>query len=528
MNTKHIKYSRLSFIFIVIILIFTFIIIKMITLVLNQDKKINNLYNNNKLNSRADIYDRNGILVATDLKTKSLYLHSNLARNSQFIAKTLPMIFSDISEKELLKKIVDNKKNKQQILLKRNLTPSQVEQVKKLEIAGLIFEEDLIRIYPQKSIVSHYVGYTDSDRNGLAGIEMQYNKQLLSNKPVYLSLDIRVQDILHNELIKAKEQFKAKNVGGLILNVNTGEILALSSLPSFDPNLQSEANPEQRFNMITGGVYELGSVMKLFTNALALEKKLVNLNTTFSVKEPIKYGRFTIKDHDFHQEILDVNQIFAYSSNIGTIKIAEKFGPKAQQEFLTKLGFLNKIIADFPGLGKPLYPKNWREINMFTISYGHGLATTPLHFAIAASAMVNGGNLLTPIFIKNQYKLNKSQVISQETNENLKKMLRNVVENGTGKFANVEGYEVGGKTGTADRAENGIYNEKQTLASFVSIFPISKPQYLVYILFDRPNNIYNTAGMIAAPIAGKIIKNIAPILEVMPISNHKSNDKKHD
>jgi cell division protein FtsI (penicillin-binding protein 3) len=165
---------------------------------------------------------------------------------------------------------------------------------------------------------------------------------------------------------------------------------------------------------------------------------------------------------------------------------------------------------------------------MFTISYGHGLATTPLHFAIAASAMVNGGNLLTPIFIKNQYKLNKSQVISQETNENLKKMLRNVVENGTGKFANVEGYEVGGKTGTADRAENGIYNEKQTLASFVSIFPISKPQYLVYILFDRPNNIYNTAGMIAAPIAGKIIKNIAPILEVMPISNHKSNDKKHD
>ena len=224
----------------------------MITLVLNQDKKINNLYNNNKLNSRADIYDRNGILVATDLKTKSLYLHSNLARNSQFIAKTLPMIFSDISEKELLKKIVDNKKNKQQILLKRNLTPSQVEQVKKLEIAGLIFEEDLIRIYPQKSIVSHYVGYTDSDRNGLAGIEMQYNKQLLSNKPVYLSLDIRVQDILHNELIKAKEQFKAKNVGGLILNVNTGEILALSSLPSFDPNLQSEANPEQRFNMITG------------------------------------------------------------------------------------------------------------------------------------------------------------------------------------------------------------------------------------------------------------------------------------
>jgi cell division protein FtsI (penicillin-binding protein 3) len=526
MNTKNIKYSRLSFIFIVIILIFIFIIFKMITLVLNQDKKINHLYNNNKLNSRADIYDRNGILVATDLKTKSLYLNSNLARNSQFIAKTLPIIFNDISEKELLKKIVEN--NKQQILIKRNLTPSQVEKVKKLEIAGLIFEEDLIRIYPQKSIVSHYVGYTDSDRNGLAGIEMQYNKQLLNNKPVYLSLDIRVQDILHNELIKAKEQFKAKNVGGLILNVNTGEILALSSLPSFDPNLQSEANPEQRFNMITGGVYELGSVMKLFTNALALEKKLINLKTTFSVKEPIKYGRFTIKDHDFHQEILDVNQIFAYSSNIGTIKIAEKFGPKAQQEFFTKLGFLNKITADFPGLGRPLYPKHWRDINMFTISYGHGLATTPLHFAIAASAMINGGNLLSPIFIKNQYKLNESKVISQETTENLKKMLRNVVENGTGKFANVDGYEVGGKTGTADRAENGSYNEKQTLASFVGIFPISKPQYLVYILFDRPNNIYNTAGMIAAPIAGKIIKNIAPILEVMPISNNKSNDKKHE
>jgi cell division protein FtsI (penicillin-binding protein 3) len=487
----------------------------------NNDKKIYNLYSNNKLNSRADIYDRNGILVATDLKTKSLYLSSNLIRNPSFVAKTLPIIFNEISEKELLKKIVDNKKNKQQILIKRNLTPYQVEQVKKLEIAGLIFEEDLIRIYPQKSIVSHYVGYTDSDRNGLAGIEMQHNKQLLNNKPLYLSLDVRVQDILHDELTKAKQQFKAKNVGGLILNVNTGEILALSSLPSFDPNLQSEANLEQRFNMITSGVYELGSVMKIFTNALALEKKLINLNTTFSVKEPIKYGRFTIKDHDFHQEILDVNQIFSYSSNIGTIKIAEKFGPKAQQEFLTKLGFLTKITADFPGLGKPLYPKNWREINLFTISYGHGLATTPLHFAMATSAMVNGGFLLSPTFIKNQYKLTTEKIISLETVNNIKKMLRNAVENGTGKFANVEGYEVGGKTGTADRAENGSYNERQTLASFVGIFPISQPQYLLYILFDRPNNIFNTAGMVAAPIAGKIIKNIAPILDVKPIFKNK-------
>lgn len=518
MNNSQIPYFRLGFVFIAIILIFVFIIIKMVALGFgSHDKKINTLYNNNKLNSRADIYDKNGILVATDLKTKSLYLSSNLIRNPNFVAKTLPIIFNEISEKELLRKIVDNKKNKQQILIKRNLTPSQVEQVKKLEIAGLIFEEDLIRIYPQKSIVSHYVGYTDSDRKGLSGIEMQYNKQLLNNQPVYLSLDIRVQDILHDELTKAKQQFKAKNVGGLILNVNTGEILALSSLPSFDPNLQSEANSEQRFNMITNGVYELGSVMKLFTNALALEKKLINLNTTFSVKQPIKYGRFTIKDHDFHQEILDVQQIFAYSSNIGTIKIAEKFGVKAQQEFLTKLGFLQKITANFPGLGRPLYPKNWREINLFTIAYGHGLAATPLHFAMAASAMVNGGFLLSPTFIKNQYKLTNEKVISPETGENIKKMLRNVVENGTGKFANVEGYEVGGKTGTADKAENGSYNERQTLASFVGIFPISKPQYLVYILFDRPNNIFNTAGMVATPIAGKIIKNIAPILEVKPI-----------
>jgi cell division protein FtsI (penicillin-binding protein 3) len=402
----------------------------------------------------------------------------------------------------------------------------QVEQVKNLQIAGLIFEEDLIRIYPQKSIISHYIGYTDSDRNGLAGIEMQYNKQLLNNQPVHLALDIRIQDILHDELIKAQQQFKAKNVGGVIVNVNTGEVIALSSLPAFDPNLQSDATAEQRFNMITSGVYELGSVMKIFTNALAFERKLVNLNTTFAVKEPIKYGRFSIKDHDFHQEILDVNQIFAYSSNIGTIKIAEKFGAKAQKEFLEKLGFLQKINADFPGLGRPLYPKIWRDINLFTISYGHGLAATPMHFAMAASAMINGGFLLNPVFLKNSHSLTKEKVINEETGEILKKMLRNVVENGTGKFANVDGYQVGGKTGTADRAENGSYNERQTLASFVGIFPINKPQYLLYILFDRPNNIFNTAGMVAAPVAGKIIKNIAPILEIKPEKvSPKATDK---
>lgn len=511
------KKSRLVFIYFCIIAIFLLIILRMIFIVVMGDKiKISGIYDLHKTSKRANIFDRNGILVATDLKTKSLYVSSVLVKDEQMIARQLSQIFPDLSFHEVLKKISEGKRSKQWILIRRNLTPMQVAQVQNLQTAGLIFEDDRIRVYPQKSIASHYVGYVDLDRKGLAGIEMQYDRALINGEDLQLAMDVRVQDILHDELQNALSEFHAKAAAGVVMDVNNGEILALSSMPEFDPNLQSGADADQRFNRVTNGVYELGSVMKILTNSLAFEKDLVKMDDVYNVRDPVKYGRFTIRDDHQIKDEMSVGEIFAYSSNIGTVKIADKIGVENQKDFLAKMGLLKKIEVDFPGLGRPIYPKIWREINLYTISYGHGIAITPLHLASATSAIVNGGILYRPSFLKIENQPDGKRVVKESTSAIMRLMLQKVVEEGTGKNANIEGYEIGGKTGTAERAESGSYNEKQTMASFVAVFPISRPRYLVYIIFDRPNYMFNTGGMVAAPVAGRIVKNIAPLLGVRP------------
>ncbi len=490
----------------------------MIFLVASGDKvKIRFIYDANKINRRGDIVDRNDVLVATDLKTKSLYVSSVLVKDASDMAKGLAGIFSDLTYNEVLKKIIAGKKGKDWILIRRNVTPSQAEQVQNLKKAGLIFEEDSIRVYPQRSIFSHLVGYVDLDRKGLSGIEMQHNKQLIKDEEkLQLAGDIRIQDILENELQNGLIEFKAKAASGIIIDVNTGEILAISSLPSFDPNLQHEASQNERFNRITNGVYELGSIFKIFTNAAAFEHNLVKMTDSYNVADPIKYGRFTITDdHPFKGE-MTVEEIFSHSSNIGTVQIAQKIGIENQKDFLKKLGFLNKVDAEFPGLGRPIYPKTWRDINLYTISYGHGIAITPLHIAMATAAVANGGILYKPSFLKLNDKPEGKRVMKESTSQLMRIMLRKVVTDGTGKKSDIEGYEVGGKTGTANKVEGKGYNEKQTIASFIAVFPISEPKYLVYVTFDQPNYSFNTGGMVAAPVAGRVIRNIAPILGVYP------------
>lgn len=518
MQNSDIKKSRLIFVYFCILAVFLVVILRLFFVVLTGDKvKVSGIYDEKGIAKRGDILDRNNTLVATDLQTKSLYVSTVLVKDPEAIAKKVSEIFSDLSYQEVLKKISDGKNSKQWILIKRNLSPAQSEIVQNLKIAGLLFEDDRIRVYPQKSIASHIIGYADLDRKGLAGIEMEYNKELgKKGTDLRLAMDVRVQDILNNELSNAVNEFHAKAAAGIVLNVNNGEILALSSLPEFDLNLQQEATLDQRFNRVTNGVYELGSVFKIFTNALAFEENIVKMNDKFNVHDPIKYGRFTIRDDHAVKDEMTVAEIFAYSSNIGTVQIAQKIGAEKQKDFLQKLGLLKKLNVKFPGLGHPIYPKNWREINLYTISYGHGIAITPLHIATATAAMVNGGILYDPSFLKLKAQPAGRRVIKESTSDMMRVLMRKVAVEGTGKFANADGYEVAGKTGTAERAEFGSYNERQTIASFVAAFPISKPKYLVYILFDRPNSTFNTGGMVAAPVAGRIIKNIAPILGVKP------------
>ena len=301
------------------------------------------------------------------------------------------------------------------------------------------------------------------------------------------------------------------------MDVNNGEIIALSSLPNFDPNKQYLAKNNQRFNRATYGVYEFGSIFKIFTSAIALEEKVVKIDDIYDVSEPIKYGKFTINDDHKVKDKMTVEEIFLYSSNIGTVQIAKKIGKRKQEKYMKKFGMLERIENDFPELGRPLYNGKWSEINSFTISYGHGIAVTPLHIASATSAIVNGGILYKPSFLKLQKNPSGTRVVSEETSQMMRELMRKTVMEGTGRNANIKGYEVGGKTGTAERAERGSYNKKKTIASFVSVFPMSNPQYLIFVSFDRPDYIFNTGGMVAAPVAGNIIKNIAPILDVEPM-----------
>lgn len=512
-----IQKSRLAFLYFAILVAFLVIIIRIFFIISFGDKaQVNKSYDLNHLGKRGNIIDRNGVLLATDLKTKSLYVSAILVKDKHKMSREIARIFPDLSYDEVLKKISRGLNKRDWILIRRNLTPNQVQDVRDIKMAGLIFEDDRIRVYPQKSIASHYVGYVDLDRKGLSGIERQYDKELSRGNNIEIALDVRLQDILHDELVEAIKYYKAKAALGVILDVNSGEVLALSSLPDFDLNLQAQATSDERFNRVINGVYEFGSVMKIFTNAIAFDNNLVKLDDVYNVSDPIKYGRFTIKDDHKYKDEMTVAEIFAQSSNIGTIKIAEKIGIEKQKEFFKESGFLKKLNADFPGLGKPIYPRIWREISLFTIAYGHGIAVTPLHLAMSAAAMVNGGVLLNPIFIKTDKKQSGQRIIKESTSEIMRFLMKKTTNDGTGKFANVEGYDVGGKTGTANRAESGSYNEKLTMASFVAAFPISKPKYLVYVVFDRPNFTFNTGGMVAAPVAGKIIKNIAPIIGVRP------------
>ncbi len=509
--------SRLVFIQTVIALLFIVIIGRMLHItIFNQDYSDFHRYKSSqgKEEKRGNILDRNGVILATDIATKALYVNPQLIKNRDKTAKLLSEMFSDLSYEQIIRKIIPNQK-RSWILIRRNLTPNQVLKVKNLHIAGLVFDTDKSRVYPHKSVASHIVGYSDVDRNGLAGIEITYDKTLKNGKNVNLTVDIRLQDIMVDELQKALEQNKAKSAGGVIFDVNNGEILALASLPNFDPNISAKIEANQRFNRIVNGVYELGSILKIFTNAIAFEENLLKESEIFNVKDPIKYGRFTISDDHRVKDKMNFEEIFIHSSNIGTVKIAEKFGAKKQKEFFKKIGLLDKINVDFEGLGKPIYPKRWREINLYTIAYGHGIAVTPLHIAMAVSAMVNGGNLINPTFTKRSM-IEKHKIITNNTSQNLRNLMRKAVTNGTGGKADIKGYEIAGKTGTAEKAELGSYNKTKTIASFVAVFPISKPKYLLYILFDKPDTQFNTGGMVAAPVAGKIIENIAPIVNLQP------------
>ncbi len=476
--------------------------------------------------SRADIVDRNGELLASNLTSASLFANPRMIDDAAGVAAKLAAVLPDIERSEVLARLSSDRSF---VWIKRHLTPKQQYQVNSLGLPGLAFQAEQRRVYPDGPLFAQVLGYTGIDNRGLAGIEKYFDDELsrraaAAAKPLQLALDVRVQHALKDELARAVRRFHAIGGAGLVLDARSGELLAMVSLPDFDPNQLDAEDEQARFNRATLGVYELGSVFKIFTAAMALDNGTVSLADGYDASQPIHVARYTIRDDHPKKRWLSVPEIFVYSSNIGAAKMALDVGGVEQKAFLDRLGLLRRPDLELPEVGLPLYPSRWRDINTMTIAFGHGIAVSPLQLVCAVAATVNGGVLVRPTLLKQERAAEPvgERVMSARTSTAMRRLMRLVVEQGTGKQAAAPGYLVGGKTGTAEKIGAAGYQRRKLVSSFVGAFPMNAPRYIVFALLDEPEGIketYNfaTAGWTSAPVVARVVTRIAPLLGIAPV-----------
>ena len=471
---------------------------------------------------RADIFDRNGILLATSLKTASLYADARVILDADDAAKKLARVLPGLDIEKTRAKLMSDRAF---IWIKRHLTPRQQHDVNRLGIPGLDFQREERRVYPSGPLVAHVIGHTDVDNRGLVGVERSFDRVLSRGaNPLRLSIDLRVQHAMHAELGAAMREFQAIGAAGIVMDVSNGEVLAMVSLPTFDPNNPMAIDEEARFNRATLGVYEMGSTFKIFNTAMALDTGRITMRSGYDATDPIRISRFVIRDFHAKRRWLSVPEIFMYSSNIGSVKMALDVGPAAQRDFLRRIGMLTPSPVELPEVGAPLVPGRWREINTMTISFGHGLSVSPMQLVSGVSSMVNGGLRHRPTILHTPKaaKPKGLRVVSSDTSEKIRRLMRLVVENGTGKNAAAQGMLVGGKTGTAEKVVGRRYKAKALMSSFVGAFPMTAPRYVVFAMIDEPTGNkktfgYATGGWVAAPVVGKVIARIGPMLGVAPL-----------
>jgi cell division protein FtsI (penicillin-binding protein 3) len=491
----------------------------------------------NMVASRPDILDRNGEILATDVRTVSLFAEPHKIVDPDEAVELLKTVLPNLDSKTVYKKLT-GKSHFQ--WLERQLTPKQQSEILALGIPGVGFRPAKRRFYPAGDTAAHLVGYVNIDNRGVAGMEKYLDNQGLADlrdlgmtstsalEPVRLSIDLRVQNIVHEEVLNGMQKYNAVAAGAVVLDAHTGEILGMASVPDFDPNNPAETIDRQAksdMNRMSGATFEMGSTFKSFTVAMALDDGRISMNSTFDTRRPLYIGGFTI--HDFHatRRILSVTDVFIHSSNIGAARMADAVGIDGHKEFLTRLGLLSRLKTELPEVATPSQPKVWKKINSMTIAFGHGVATTPLQTAVAGAALVNGGLLLNPTFLPRtaaEAEENAIAVLKPSTVEDMRQLFRaNVIEpSGSGKRAEVAGYWVGGKTGTAEKVIHGRYANDVRFNAFLSAFPIDNPRYIVLAFADEPKQALEhcgvTAGCNAAPIVGAIIKRAAPLLGVKP------------
>lgn len=472
---------------------------------------------------RAEILDRNGLLLATSLKMASVYADATLVDDPAGLAAALARILPGEKKADLQKKLSSGKKF---VWLRRDVTPRQEYAINALGSPALNFRAEDRRIYPLNRAAAHLIGYTDVDGAGIAGIEKAFDAELRAGgRPVTLTIDARVQHLMREELETAVRKFSAQGAVGMVMDVKTGEILAMVSLPDFDPHRPGASPDEGRFNRAALGVYEMGSTFKLFSTAAALETGRVHFSSTFDAAEPIRYGRFTISDYHAKNRVMSVPEIFMYSSNIGTARMAQVVGTEGLREFFRRAGFLDPAPLELPEKGAPLYPRPWSEVSTLTTSFGHGIAVTPVHLARAAAALVNGGTMPRPTLVRDLSAPPRApgeRLVSEETSRKIRELMALVVVGGTGGKAAAEGYDVGGKTGTAEKNTGGRYVRNRVMSSFLGVFPARAPRYVVLAIIDEPRPIretfgYVTGGWTAAPVVGAVVSRMAPLYGLAPL-----------
>ena len=487
--------------------------------------------------ARPDILDRNGEILATDVMSYSVFAEPRNIIDPDEATELLTAVFPDLDARRLRDRLSTNRGF---IWVRREISPRQRAEVHRLGIPGVGFLPEHKRVYPNGVAAAHVVGYANVDNEGIAGIEKWIDGQGLQDlegvgllksaadlAPVKLSIDLRVQHAMRDELLKAKEEFRAIAAAGLVLDVRTGEVVALVSLPDFDPNNPIDAQRDENINRINVGVYEMGSTLKALTVAMALDSGRFNINSTFDARAPLQFGRQRIRDFRGQNRILNVPEVFVHSSNIGTARMALQLGVDHHREFLRRTGQLERLRTELPENAAPLVPRRWGEINTATIAFGHGLAVAPLQAAMATAALVNGGYMIPPTFLKRseeEARRHATRVVSEETSEAMRFMMRLNAERGSAGNSSIAGFYVGGKTGSAQKVVNGRYVEGLLLTTFFAVAPADDPRYLFLTILDEPKATprthgFNTAGWNAAPTTGNIIKRTAHLLDIPPRFN---------
>ena len=487
-----------------------------------------------QLASRPDILDRNGEILATDIKTASLYAEPRKIVDPDETIEMLSTVLPDLDWEATYKRL---KSGAGFVWVKRGLTPRQQSQIMALGVPGIGFRTEKRRFYPGGPTASHILGLVNVDNQGIAGMEKYIDSQGLSDlrsvglatgqslEPVHLSIDIRVQHIMRDVLVKAMERYRAIAAGAVVLNVKTGEVIAMASVPDFDPNNPVHALDKDRLNRMSAGTYEMGSTIKSFTTAMALDSGKFNLQSKLDASRPLVFGRQTIRDFHGKGRWLTLPEVFIFSSNIGSGREADAVGIEGHRAFLKKIGLLDRLQTELPEVARPVEPRVWKKVHSMTISFGHGMMTTPLQTAVGAAALMNGGKLMPPTFLmRTQAEAAKvaKQVIHPQVSADMRYLYRlnATAQGGSGKRATVPGYRVGGKTGTAEKVVNGRYSNNVRFNAFLASFPIDDPTYVVLTIIDEPKpeegKFSATAGLNAAPMVSEIIRRSATFLGVSP------------